>query len=70
VKLFLLRGKREEFAQGCVDGIREAGWNGIGPGEDEDSPGAEGRVDLGDCGERFGGKEPDVKRWLESMTGT
>lgn len=51
--LFLLRGKREEFVQGGAEGVCEAGWDGIGPREDKDTPGAEGGVDLGDCGERI-----------------
>jgi hypothetical protein len=51
--LFFLRGKREEFVQGGAEGICEARWDGIGPSEDEDTPGAEGGVNLGDCGERF-----------------
>lgn len=51
-RLFLLRGKREEFVQGGAERIREARWDGIGPCEDEDTPGAEGGMDLRDCGER------------------
>ena len=52
--LFYLEGKREEFAQGCVKGIGEAGRDGVSPCEDEHTPSAEGGVNLGDCGERFG----------------
>ena len=55
--LFLLGGKREEFVQGCAKGICEAGWDGIDPYEDADTPGTEGGVDLGDCGERFERRE-------------
>jgi len=52
-RLFFLRGKREEFVQGGAKGICEVGWDRIGPCEDEYTPGVEGGVDLGDCGERF-----------------